>query len=83
MFRQQAQPMCPPATALGRHQPPVTDEKCQRSGNETAVIVGNAPASLVTSLCITLCQAGQFATSRTGWRPGLSAVVPAVPRLIT
>ena len=27
--------MCPPATAVVLHQPPVTDEKCQRSANES------------------------------------------------
>ena len=28
--------MCPAATALVRHEPPVTDEKCRRSANESS-----------------------------------------------
>ena len=36
MCRPRVRSMCPPVTALVRHQPPLTDEKCQRSVNESS-----------------------------------------------
>ena len=36
MCRRQVRSMCPPVTALVRHQPPLTDEECQRSANESS-----------------------------------------------